>query len=314
MSKRDYYDVLGVSRSASASEIRKAYKKLARKFHPDSNVGDTNTEGKFAELTEAHEVLGDSEKRKRYDQFGHNWNRVPDGTAGSSSFHGFGSGPAGAEGFAFDDIFGGVFGGGDSPFARRGGSRGGRHRRPERQKGEDVRTSVQVPFFVGVEGGEHEVTVRTGGATERLSFRIPPGMDSGQTIRLAGQGHPGIPGGPPGDVLVTVEVTEHPYFRREGINLILDVPISVSEAVLGAKIEVPTLTEGTMIVSVPPGTSSGAKLRLRGKGALSRSGRRRGDQIVLVKVVVPRVQSPEVQALFRRLEQLTPESPRDGLW
>ena len=313
MSQRDYYEVLGVPRSASADEIRKAYKKLARKHHPDANSDDPDAETKFSAITEAHEVLGDADKRKKYDQFGDNWSRVPDGAAGGNPFEGFGGhgfgggGPGGGAGFSFDDVLGGMFGGGG-----RGGQRGGR--RPQPQKGEDLRTTIQVPFLVGVEGGEHELSVQASGKAERLTFRIPPGMESGKTIRLSGQGHPGHRGGTAGDVLVTVEVTAHPYFRREGVNLILEAPVSMTEAALGAKIEVPTLTEGTVIVSIPPGTSSGAKLRLRGKGVPKRGTEDRGDQFVVVKVSVPKELSEEAQDVLRRLEELVPENPRDGLW
>ena len=311
MSQRDYYDVLGVSRSSSADEIRKAYKKLARKHHPDANADNPDSQQRFAEITEAHEVLGDEEKRKKYDQFGHNWSRVPDGAAAGSPFDGFGGGgPGDAGGFSFDDIFG-AFGGGGSPFGGRGGARGGQ---PQPKKGEDLKTSVQVPFLVGVEGGEHELTVRTAGKAERLSFRIPPGVESGKSIRLAGQGHPGQMGGPPGDVLVTVDVAPHPYFRRDGMNLVLEAPVSVTEAALGAKIEVPTLTEGTVILSMPPGTSSGAKLRLRGKGVMNRKTGQRGDQFVTIKITVPKELTEETQDLLHRLKKLIPESPRDGLW
>ncbi|MCH2203438.1 MAG: HSP40/DnaJ peptide-binding protein [Fuerstiella sp.] len=165
-----------------------------------------------------------------------------------------------------------------------------------------------------MKGGEHELTVRTGGKAERLTFRIPSGMESGKSIRLAGQGHPGQLGGPPGDVLVTVEVTPHPYFRRDGFNLVLDVPVSVTEAALGAKIEVPTLTEGTVIVSVPPGTSSGGKLRLRGKGVMNRATGNCGDQFVVIKVTVPRKLNDEARELLQRLDEVAPENPRAGLW
>lgn len=312
MSQRDYYDVLGVSRSASADEIRKAYKKLARQHHPDANADDANAQQKFAEITEAHEVLGDEDKRKKYDQFGHDWSRVPDGATGGNPFQGFGGGgPGGGAGFSFDDILGGMFGGGGG--GSFGGGRGQRGR-PQARKGEDLKTSVQVPFLVGVEGGEHELTVQTGGKAERLSFRIPPGMESGKSIRLAGQGHPGQHGGPAGDVLVTVNVSPHPFFRREGQNLILEAPISVTEAALGAKIEVPTLTEGSVILSVPPGTSSGAKLRLRGKGVQNRKTGERGDQLVVIKVAVPKELSKEAEDLYRQLADLSGEDPRDGLW
>jgi DnaJ-class molecular chaperone len=312
LSERDYYNVLGVSRSSSADEIRKAYKKLARKHHPDANADNPDSQQRFAEITEAHEVLGDPDKRKKYDQFGQNWSRVPDGATGGNPFDGFGGGgPGNAGGFSFDDIFS-AFGGGGSPFGGKGGPRGGGQ--PQSKKGENLKTSVQVPFLVGVEGGEHELNVRTSGKSERLSFRIPPGVESGKAIRLAGQGHPGQMGGPPGDVLVTIEVARHPYFRREGMNLVLEAPVSVTEAALGAKIEVPTLTEGTVILSIPPGTSSGAKLRLRGKGVMNRKTGQRGDQFVRIKVTIPKELPEEAQDLLHRLQELLPENPRDGLW
>jgi len=310
LSQRDYYDVLGVSRSASADEIRKAYKKLARKYHPDANADTAGAEQKFAEITEANEVLGDVDKRKKYDQFGENWSRVPDGAAGGSPFggHGFGGGSPG--GFSMEDLLGGAFGGG-SPFGARGGPRGGP---PRPQKGEDLRTSIQVPFLVGVEGGEHELTVNTGGKSDRLSFRIPPGIESGKSIRLAGQGHPSPNGGPPGDVLVTINVAPHPYFRRERFNLVVEVPITVTEATLGAKIDVPTLVDGTVILSVPAGTSSGARLRLRGKGVLNRATEERGDQYVVIKIVVPKELSEEATELLQNFDEATSQAPRDGLW
>lgn len=313
MPQRDYYDVLGVPRSASADDIRKAYKKLARKYHPDANADTVGAEQKFAEITEANEVLGDPEKRKKYDQFGENWNRVPDGAAGGNPFEGFGGhgfGGGGQGGFSMEDLFGGAFGGG-SPFGARGGHRGGP---PRPQKGEDLRTSITVPFVVGVEGGEHELTVKTGGKPDRLSFRIPPGIESGKTIRLAGQGHPSPNGGPPGDVLVTVNVAPHPYFRRERFNLVVEVPITVTEATLGAKIEVPTLVDGSVILSVPEGTSSGSRLRLRGKGVLNRATETRGDQYVVIKIVVPKDVSDEAADLLRQFDEAAPLDPRDGLW
>jgi len=311
--QRDYYDVLGVPRSASGDEIRKAYKKLARKYHPDANADTVGAEQKFAEITEANEVLGDPEKRKKYDQFGENWNRVPDGATAGNPFEGFGGhgfGGGGQGGFSMEDLFGGAFGGG-SPFGARGGPRGAP---PRPQKGEDLRTTITVPFVVGVEGGEHELTVKTGGKPDRLSFRIPPGIESGKTIRLAGQGHPSPSGGPPGDVLVTVNVAPHPYFRRERFNLVVDVPVTVTEATLGAKIEVPTLVDGSVILSVPAGTSSGSRLRLRGKGVLNRATETRGDQYVVIKIVVPRDVSDEAADLLRQFDEAAPQDPRDGLW
>ncbi len=309
LSQRDYYDVLGVPRSASADEIRKAYKKLARKYHPDANTDTIGADQKFAEITEANEVLGDPDKRKKYDQFGENWSRVPDGATGGNPFEGFGGhgfGGGGPGGFSMEDLFGGSFRGG-GPFGARGGP-------PRPQKGEDLRTSIQVPFVVGVEGGEHELTVKTGGKPDRLSFRIPPGIESGKTIRLAGQGHPSPNGGPAGDVLVTVNIAPHPYFRRERFNLVVDVPVTVTEATLGAKIEVPTLVDGSVILSVPAGTSSGARLRLRGKGVLNRATETRGDQYVVIKIVVPKDVSDKATELLRKFDEAAPQSPRDGLW
>lgn len=303
LSQRDYYDVLGVPRSASADDIRRAYKKLARKYHPDANADTIGAEQKFAEITEANEVLGDPEKRKKYDQFGENWSRVPDGATGGNPFEGFGGGSGG---FSMEDLFGGSFRGG-SPFGGRGGPR-------RAQKGEDLRTSITVPFVVGVEGGEHELMVKTGGNSDRLSFRIPPSIESGKTIRLAGQGHPSPNGGPSGDVLVTVNVAPHPYFRRERFNLVVEVPVTVTEATLGAKIEVPTLVDGSVILSVPEGTSSGSRLRLRGKGVLNRATETRGDQYVVIKIIVPKDVSDEAANLLRQFDEAAPLDPRDGLW
>ena len=298
VSQRDHYDVLGVDRSASADEIRRAYRKPARRYHPEAKADDPQAQQRFAEITEAHEVLGDPDRRKKYDQFGHQWNRVPDGAAAGNPFNGFtGAFRSGSGGFSMEDLLGGIFGG-----------------RSEPTRGEDVRTTIQVPFQVGVEGGEHELTVRAGGRTDRLSFRIPPGIESGKTIRLAGQGHAGPRGGPPGDLLVTVDVMPHPFFRRDGFNLILDAPVTMTEAALGAKIEVPTLSEGPVILTVPPGTSSGAKLRLRGKGVLNRATGQRGDQIVVIQIRVPRDLSAEAREALKQFDEHARLNPRDGLW
>lgn len=305
MSQSDYYDTLGVSRSASADEIKKAYRKLAKKHHPDANPGDPGAQKKFAEITEAYDVLSDDSKRKKYDQFGHNWSKVGGGAGGQNPFEGFGR--SGSGGFDLDDLLGGMFGGG-SPFG--GGSR--RQARP--QKGQNLEAEIRVPFQVGVEGGEHELSLQTGQKVQRISVKIPPGIDDGGKIRLSGQGHPGQGGGAAGDVIVTVRISPHPWFRREGRYLLVDVPITPSEAALGAKVDVPTLTEGTIVMSIPPGTSGGAKLRLRGKGVVDRKTGDRGDQLVVIKVVVPKDLSEEAQELYRQLQQAAPQAPREGLW
>lgn len=311
MSQRDYYEVLGLSRSATADQIKRAYRKLAKQHHPDANPDDASSQKKFAEITEAYEVLSDTEKRQKYDQFGHNWSRVG-GAAGSDPFSGFGGG--GAAGFDLNDILGGMFGGGGggSPFGG-GGGRSGR-RQPRSQQGQNLDVEIRVPFHVGIEGGEHELTLQTGGNVEKLTVRIPPGISDGGKVRLAGQGHAGVGGGPAGDVIVTVKIAGHPWFWREGSNLMVEVPISPSEAALGARVDVPTLSDGTVVMTIPPGTSSGAKLRLRGKGAPDPRTKNRGDQLVRLKIVTPRDLSPEAEELFRKLEAAAPQSLRDDLW
>lgn len=312
MSQRDYYEILGLSRSADAGEIKRAYRKLAKQHHPDANPDDPGAQKKFAEVTEAYEVLSDSDKKAKYDQFGHNWSKVGGGGGGRSPFDGFGG--AGAGGFDLNDILGGMFGGGGaapggSPF---GG--GGQRRQPRSQKGQTVEAEIKVPFQVGIEGGEHELSLRTSGKLEKLTVRIPAGITDGGKVRLAGQGHPGHGGGAAGDVIVTVRIMPHPWFRREGSNLVVDLPITPSEAALGAKVDVPTLTEGAVVMSIPAGTSSGAKLRLRGKGVPNVKTGNRGDQLVQLKIVTPKDLSPEAEELFRKIQEAAPQEPREGLW
>lgn len=310
MSKRDYYEVLGVSRSASKDEIRKAYKKLARKFHPDVKPPDPDAEKKFSEITEAYDVLSDDEKRKNFDQFGHSF-RGAGGAAGGNPFQGFGGGSGGTS-FDLEDLLGGMFGGGGGggghPFG------GGRRGQPRPQKGSDVKAEITIPFSTAVEGGEYSLTVQQGAKSERLTVKIPAGIDDGQPIRLAGQGNPGAGGGSPGDLLVTIHVAAHPWFRRDSYNLLVDIPVTPSEAALGAKIDVPTLTDGMLVLSVPPGTSSGAKLRLRGKGVRNPKTGDRGDQFAVLKIVLPKELSEEARGLYQQLAELPTVAPRDGLW
>ena len=311
MSKRDFYEVLGVSRSASKDEIRKAYKKLARKFHPDVKPDDPDSEKKFSEITEAYDALSDEEKRKNYDQFGHSVRGAGGGPGGGNPFEGFGGGGGGAS-FDLEDLLGGMFGGGGgkggSPFG------GGRRGQPRAQKGSDVKAEITVPFTVAVEGGDYSLTVQQGSKSERLTVKIPAGIDEGQSIRLAGQGSAGSGGAAAGDLLVTIRIAAHPWCRRDGHNLLVDVPVTPSEAALGAKIDVPTLTEGVVVLSVPPGTSSGAKLRLRGKGVRNPKTGDRGDQFVVLKVVLPKELSDDARALYQQLAELPSVDPREGLW
>ena len=303
MSKRDFYEVLGVPRSASQDEIRKAYKKLARKFHPDVKPADPDAEKKFSEITEAYDILSDEEKRKNFDQFGHGFRG---GGGGGNPFQGFGGGSGGGAAFDLDDLLGGMFGG--------GGRGGGRRAQPRAQKGADAKADITIPFTMAVEGGDYSLNVQQGSKSERLSIKIPAGIDDGQTIRLAGQGGPGVGGGAPGDLLVTIQIAAHPWFRRDGSNLLVDVPLTPSEAALGAKIDVPTLTEGLVVMSIPPGTSSGARLRLRGKGVRNPKTGDRGDQFVVLKIVLPKELSEEARSLYQQLSELPTTDPRDGMW
>lgn len=312
MANSDLYQVLGVSRSASADEIRKAYKKLARENHPDVKKDDPAAAERFKEVQEAYDVLGDTEKRQQYDRFGTTFPKGgpppgPGGGPGGGRTYTWSSGGAGG-GFDFGDLFGGgvdleeLLGGG-----RR--SRGG----PRPARGSDIEAAVKVSFETAVQGGNVDIQVEHGHQQDHLSVKIPAGVDTGSVIRLAGQGQPGRFSGPPGDLLLKIEVQPHRYFRREGSNLLIDVPITPSEAVLGAKVEVPTLSEGLVVVTIPPGTSSGAKLRLRGKGAVDPQTKQPGDQYVVVKIVVPREATEALQQLYEQLRPLE-APPRTGLW
>jgi DnaJ-class molecular chaperone len=173
---------------------------------------------------------------------------------------------------------------------------------------------VTVPFQVAAEGGSHGLQIRRGEQTERINVKIPAGVEDGSVIRLAGQGHPGGSGGPAGDLLLTIHVSPHPYFHREGSNLSVDVPITPSEAALGTKVDVPTLSEGHVSVTVPPGTSSGTKLRLKGKGVPNPKTKERGDQYVVVKIVLPKQTSDAAKKLYEELANVEPSAPRSGLW
>ncbi len=311
MSDSDHYRVLGVSRNASADELRKAYKKLARENHPDRKPGDEHAAEKFKQVQEAYAILGDDEKRKKYDRFG------------AAAFQGGGRDPragawAGGQaggvdlgdlfgGLDLGDLFGGQFQSGAGPQSRS-------QRAPRTAKGQDAETQIQIPFHVAAEGGAHDLHMQVSGKSEQLNVKIPPGVRDGSTIRLSGQGHPGQHGGPAGDLLVKIKVAPHPFFRREGANLILDLPVTPSEAALGSKIEVPTLSEGNVMLTVPPGASSGAKLRLREKGVADPKGGTPGDQLVVIKIATPKNLSDRAIELFENLAEAAPQSPRDGLW
>ncbi len=361
--KRDYYEVLGIQKGASEDEIKKAYKKLARKYHPDMNPGDKEAEEKFKEVNEANEVLSDPEKKARYDQFGF---------AGVDPNYGAGAG-GGAYGGGFDfgdlgDIFGSFFGGGFG---------GGQRCNPNApQRGESIRASVSVSFTEAAFGCEKSVTLerseqcptckgngcapgttpeicpdchgtgtvqtrrqtpmgvfasngpcRKCGGTGRLihqpcpdcrgtgavrkrktiKINIPAGIDHGQTISLRGQGNAGRNGGPAGDLLITVMVQPHELFRRDGVDVFCEAPITFAQAVLGAELEIPTI-DGKVKYSIPEGTQTGTVFRLKGKGIPVLNGRGRGDQYVTVTIETPRNLNKEQKEALRRFSETLGES------
>jgi len=299
MAKRDYYDVLGVSRSATDAQIKSAYRKLARKYHPDVNKAPDAGE-KFKEATEAYEVLSDPQKRKIYDQFGH----AGPGRAPS------GAGRAYAKPGGFDFDIGDIFGRGTSGFMGMGlddilnALRGGRGaRRAPKPKGSDVEYRLDLDFMQAIRGTSVRLRyLQPGkaGPPETLEVKVPPGVREGSRIRIAGKGAIG-PGGA-GDLYLVVHVGKHPYFRREGNDIYLDLPLSIVEATLGKTVDVPTI-DGVMSVKIPPGTGSGKKLRLRGKG-VSRAGQSRGDQYVVVKVIPPEKVSPRGRELLEEFDRI----------
>ncbi len=290
---KDYYAVLGVARGASADEIKKAYRKLALKYHPDKNPGDKKAEEKFKEITEAYAVLSDAAKRKQYDQFGEAG--FHQRYSQEDIFRGFDAGDIFREfGFGTDDIFGHIFGGG-----RRGGaSFGGR---PRTIKGQDYSMRISIPFRLAVQGGERRIDFRTEGGTEHLNVRIPAGIEPGQKLRVTGKGGPSPTGGAPGDLYLEIEIDPDPTFTREGKDLLVKVPLPFSGACLGTSVEVPTL-EGTKRVKVPAGMQGGAKLRLPGFGVPTKGGSR-GDLYAVVEVEVPKRLSAAQKKLLEKLQE-----------
>jgi molecular chaperone DnaJ len=380
--KQDYYELLGVPRKAPLKEIRQAYRKLARKYHPDLNPGDKSSEEKFKQIQEAYEVLSDTKKRQTYDQFGFN---VP-GAGGSApggynvspddvnfDFGGFdfgggaGGGGAAGGGASFRDIFSQFF---------RGGGVGGGQVSHEPEAGSDLEYQINISFAEAMHGAVKKVTItrldvcqdchgrgsvgteqtcnqcggsgrvtetsgkmrfqipcsRCGGTgklrticrqcgaegrvrrSDTLEVRIPPGARTGSRVRVAGRGNAGANGGPAGDLYFITEVEPHSFFERRGDDLYTVVPITVTEASLGAKVEVPTI-DGRAQVRIPPGTDSGKKLRLREKGAPSaRRAGHRGDQIVEVQIVVPRPEDEKVKELLRELGKAATDDPRKEIF
>jgi DnaJ-class molecular chaperone len=289
---RDPYTVLGVAKGASESEIKSAYRKLAKKLHPDVNPGDKEVEQKFKEITAAYDMLSDKEKRGKYDRGEINADGSPryDSAFHRAYSHPGGGGRGGFDfgqgGNDFEDIFSDLFG-----RARRGGAAGaGRRAQP---KGGDVQYTVQVSFAEAAKGIRRRITLYDG---KSLDVTIPPGTEDGQTLRLRGQGMPGLGGGA-GDAYVTVQVQQDPMFERDGPDIHVTVPVTLDEAVLGGKIRVPTI-DGPVAVSVPPGSNTGSRLRLKGKGVAGAGGAR-GDQIVYLQVVLPEKPDEELRSFLQ---------------
>ena len=314
---QDYYQLLEVGRNASADEIQKAYRKLARKYHPDLNPDDKSAQQKFKEIQHAYDVLSDAEKRKMYDQFGPDFERVG---AGGSPFQGGGSsvdfeelfGRGGPGGFQFEGDLGDIF----RQFGGGGGGRSRGRRPTPPTKGQDVTAELTIPFNTAVIGGRASIVVNRNGRSETIQLKIPPGVETGRKMRLRGQGEPSANGGTPGDLLVHLTVAPHPYFRRFGKDLEIRVPVTLSEAMLGASIEIPT-PNGKVQLKIPPGSSSGRRLRVRGQGGLSEIGPP-GDLYVELQVKLPDVGeaeqgSDELQQAVQAIERLYRESPRTQL-
>lgn len=323
MPDRDYYEILGVARDAAPEAIKKAYRGLARKYHPDVNPGDKSAEGRFKEVQAAYDVLSDQEKRALYDRHGR---AAFEGMAAAGSRAGatewasrFGGQQPEFDHIDISDLLG-SFG------AAQGGEAGGasifedlmgrvRGNKPGRPRaGRAMEARLTIPFLTAVKGGETTIEIERGtGKSESLVVKIPPGVDTGAKLRLKGQGEPAAKGTPRGDLTIAIDVEPHPYFKRDGQNLQVEVPVSVSEAILGAKIDVPTL-DGMKSLTIPQGSSSGQKLRLKGQGIPAPAGKPGGDLFVVLKVVVPKNIDPASRRLIEQFSEQNPQHPRTGLW
>ncbi len=306
---KDYYKVLGVAKDATKEEIAKAYKKLARKYHPDLNKDDKKAEERFKEVNEANEVLKDPEKRRMYDQLGPNWkdgqNFQRPQDFGNTRFT-FSGGAGGGFSDFFETLFGGGFGGGRSanfegnPF----GAQGGFSQAPRR--GQDVEASLTLTLEEAYNGGKKSVSLQGASGRRSLEVNIPAGVKPGARIRLSGQGEEGR-GGPNGDLYLRVQIAPHPQFILDDADILYDLILTPWEAALGTKARIPTLT-GAVDLSLAPGTSSGKKLRIRGKGL--GAGQAKGDQFVRIGIAVPDSLSPEERELWVKLQEISTFKPR----
>ena len=314
----DYYATLGVARGASAEEIKKAYRKLARENHPDLHPDDPKAKEKFQQVQGAFDVLNDPKKREMYDRYGSAYESA--GTGGHPGARPWptGGGGGGGDGYEvnLEDLFGGGGGGGFADLFKQFGNRGrggaGGGRRPMPEAGADMEHDLSIPFASAVLGGEAQIAVaRADGRQETIRVKIPAGIEDGKRIRLRGQGEPGANSGPNGDILIRVAIAPHPNFRRVGKRLEVTVPITLAEALGGGKIDVPT-PHGTITLTVPPGTSSGRKLRVKGQGVKSGSGEP-GDLMAELQIVMPKNLTDDDRRQMVEIAERYADNPRAEL-
>jgi DnaJ-class molecular chaperone len=313
--RKDPYATLGVPRTSDEGAIKKAYRALAQRYHPDRNQDDEDAEERFKEISAAYSVLSDAKRRKAYDEYGdialdpnfdpssfrQQRGGSPFGGQGFDSSHNRAGGQGGGFGNIFDEFFGNDSGG----FARGRG--------PRRAKGSDLETSVRLQLLEASKGCERSISIKRSGTPEVLRVQIPPGTKGGARIRLAGKGNPGTAGGPPGDLFCRILLAPHPHFRVEEYDLHLDVPIGLSEAILGAEVEIPTL-EGRVTLSVRPGTDAGTRLRLRGKGIQRPGDEAAGDLYVTLVIRVPKDLDDAGRAAVEELATYGPDDLRTHLF
>jgi DnaJ-class molecular chaperone len=319
----DLYQALGVQRTASKEEIQKSYRKLARKYHPDMNPDDQKSKDRFKRVQEAYDVLSDPDKRAAYDRYGADFEKMRNGgyrpgSAGpGSSFEGvdleqiFGGGGAGGPQFegGFADFFEQLMGRGGA--APRGGGHGGPRRQRAPVKGGNIEHSLSIPLKTAVLGGKVEFALNVGGSIEKLSVSIPPGVDDGAKIRLRGKGQLSPTGGEAGDLILKLTVLPNANYRRNGQNLILELPISLAEAALGGKVDVPT-ANGTISLTIPKGSSSGRRLRVKGQGVKNRDGSQ-GDLLVDLMIRLPKSMTDEDEAAIQAIADRHQEDVRADL-
>jgi DnaJ-class molecular chaperone len=326
MDFKDYYSTLGVSKTASDKELKQAFRKLARKYHPDVNPGDKTAEGKFKEINEAYEVLGDPEKRKKYDELGANWRAYENVAPGGAGFGGqpgwnvhFGGQSAGGgyrtmtedemremfgDGNPFSDFFQTFFGGGGAGFGGdvRGGSGRGRSRV---HPGRDIEQELQLGLEDAYHGALRRLTMRLDGQAKSVDVRIPAGVGEGSRVRVAGEGEPGSGGGPAGDLYLRVHITPHPNFERKGQDLYRHVQVPLTTAVLGGEVNVQTITGKSLRLKIPPATQIGQVFRLKGHGMpIIGKPAEHGDLFATADVQLPRQLTPEQRAHFEALQKL----------